>query len=261
MALRIFVGSGSVPALARRGAAVPPAVVRGVGALRQNAWPFGALLPALPPVSGAPGGMTSRSYASLLPAAQGQPVSGAAVGSSARSLLSSSSLLLPRRRFSLLSDAWRLLARRVAPPTPEAPSAPTVLVQVGSGEYSSFAVRVDQLRLMGRSAFLQALAQSPMFATELKAVPLDDCKVYVLQSVAGQLPLAVEEAAANVRELAGAGTLGELLPPSAGTLFIRVRLPSPLDASLGECGAQSCAPSSTRAHLQFRRRCIALCDR
>ena len=89
---------------------------------------------------------------------------------------------------------------------------------------------------MDRMALLRALAGDVGFANDLKGEPLGKCKVYVLQTVAGSVPTAAEEAASNMRELVGAVTIGELLLPNySGIAFLRVRLPSGLDASLGEC--------------------------
>ncbi len=89
---------------------------------------------------------------------------------------------------------------------------------------------------MDRMALLEALAQSPRFANDLKGEPLGKCKVFVLHSVAGSVPTAADEAPSNMRELVGTSAVGELLPPNySGVVFVRVRLPSSLEATFSEC--------------------------
>jgi len=143
----------------------------------------------------------------------------------------------PARQFSTLSDIWGRFTQKLAPPTPAPVPAPmaTVLVKIGSGMDSDFSISWADLKAMPRMALLRALAGDMGFAAKLKGVALDDCKAYVLQTVAGSVPTAAEEAPSNMRELVGTGTVGELLPPNyAGVVFVRVHLPSGLEVSLGE---------------------------
>lgn len=75
----------------------------------------------------------------------------------------------------------------------------TVLVKIGSGLDSSFVVALDELRRMDRMALLRAFAGDVGFAAKLKGIALDDCKVFLLQTAAGSMPTAEEEAGTTWR--------------------------------------------------------------
>jgi hypothetical protein len=65
-----------------------------------------------------------------------------------------------------------------------------VLVKVGTGVYSPLDADVKK---MHRSGFLKTLKADDTFATKLQNVPLDECKVWVLPAVAGDVPTPTEE--------------------------------------------------------------------
>jgi hypothetical protein len=103
-----------------------------------------------------------------------------------------------------------------------------VLVKVGTGEYSPISLR----ETMNRSDVLKALKRDDIFANHLKDVPLDQAKVWVLRSVAGDTPTAKEEQD-NV-ELDGIKTVASIIKTAKlnidekSKLVLRVELPTPI---------------------------------
>jgi len=112
------------------------------------------------------------------------------------------------------------------------PSFDAVLVKVGdSGKYMPF--ETPDLLRKNTTAFLQALADTRVFAARLKDIDLSACTVSVLKGSlpAGQkLPSPANEAPDKVLTLEGADTLSDaaVAGECAGkALFIRVQLPGP----------------------------------
>jgi hypothetical protein len=104
-----------------------------------------------------------------------------------------------------------------------------VLVKVGAREYSPLSLKGKVLN-MNSTEILDALATSRIFANKLKNVPLDDCKVSVLPSVAGNVPTPAEERAAN--ELKESNEISSHFVDEKGvervpqTVALRVELPT-----------------------------------
>lgn len=128
-----------------------------------------------------------------------------------------------------------------------------VLVKIGSGEDSLFPVPHDTpLDSMDRMALLKALAKDDGFHNDLKDVALGQCKVMLLRRVAGKKPTAAEEV--DTVALEEADTIGEALqavcgsggPPTAGKVFIRVRLPGARVAADGEDATSPTPPLRSR---------------
>jgi hypothetical protein len=99
--------------------------------------------------------------------------------------------------------------------------APNLVVKVGAGLYTRLLLPNEHV-IMDRTGIVDALATSIQFANKLRNVNLDECKVLVLQHVAGGAPTHAEELAGQ--ELVGSSVINAL--PGVTHLFIHVSLPS-----------------------------------
>ena len=155
-----------------------------------------------------------------------------------------------------------------ASPSSPASSGTKVLVKIGAGEDCRFRVELGALEGMDRMDLLKVLKKDDSFCGSLKGVPLDQCKVCVLRSVADNKPTAKEEeAVVGVEE---ADTIGEALQaaarkvleatgeplPPADKIFVRVRLPGAVQpagedgaavSGRGRCAAAAPRPARARA--------------
>jgi hypothetical protein len=129
---------------------------------------------------------------------------------------------------TLPMTAFRTLVSAVAEAAdPTKITLRTVLVKVGTGEYSPLELPIDN---MNRTAILDALATSRIFANDLKDVPLGQVKVWVLPGAVGSEPTPDEEKAAKV--LKGSETIADIIKgadkkgiDNVSKLVLRVSLP------------------------------------